>query len=86
MDDQDLMNREKLIDQKINELADKKVADAKATHGKICPNCGMVQGRFHFFLKQLKIRRAYCRHTIQCIDLKYKDEFVRIVRMAHGRE
>lgn len=85
MDDQELMNRKDLIDKKINELADKKVADAKATHGKVCPNCGMRQGRFRFFLAKLKFRRTYCRHTIQCIDMKYKDEFVRIIRMAHGR-
>lgn len=84
MENRKLTKLMKLIDKKIEELADKKVADAKATHGKVCPNCGMVQGKFIFFFKKFRFRRTYCKHTIQCIDLKYKDEFIKIVRIAHG--
>ena len=62
------------INQAINALADEKIADAKATKGETCPKCGVIQGR-----------PFYCKHTIECIDLKYKDEFARIVRMAHNR-
>lgn len=74
-----------IIDKKLIELADKKTAAAKATTGKTCPACGIVQGKLGFNFRRFRFTRAYCRHTIECIDLKYKNEFVEIIRMAHNR-
>ena len=72
------------VKQAIDKLSDKNTFEAAKTDGKICPQCGVIQGRRRILSWKDFMKKLYCRHTIECINQKHKDELLRIIRMAHG--